>query len=232
MTLESMENRNHDKKVQLDKFSKYQGTYAAYILVDNQGTRVYHGSACSEQNNSSLLVHLNDGHGRESRYWKDTHILVKDLLQREQKKVNKWNNLLHDQKMQIYVRMEKFNYITPQWTHDASTVLSAKIFNFWKYCSKDSWLSSGINFCFKCQSQIQIPYHCSNAKLLQEIPKLFFSCVLCEVSCAYEHPCVHYLATNGGKFFMIQFNIRHLIRDFVSGFCLSKNNTEVAEKPS
>ena len=96
MTPESRENRNHDKKVQLDKFSKYQGAYAAYILVDNQGTRVYHGSACSEQNHSSLLVHLNDGHGRESRYCKDLHTLVNDLLQCEHKHVNKWNNLLHD----------------------------------------------------------------------------------------------------------------------------------------
>ena len=46
---------------------------------------------------------------RESQYCKDPHILVKYLLQREHKHVKKWNNLLHDQKIQIDVRMEKFN---------------------------------------------------------------------------------------------------------------------------
>ena len=43
-----MENSNHDNKMQLDTFGKYQGTYAAYILMGNQSTRVYHGLACLE----------------------------------------------------------------------------------------------------------------------------------------------------------------------------------------
>ena len=70
-----------------------------------RGTRGYHGLVCSEQNHSSLLVHLNNCHKRESQYCKDPHTLEKYLLWREHKHVNKWNNLLHDKKMQIDVRM-------------------------------------------------------------------------------------------------------------------------------
>ena len=55
---------------------------------------------------------------------------------------------------------------------------------------------------------------------------------MCEVSCAYEHQCVHYLSTNGGKFVMSQFDIRQLKQDVGSGLCLSKKNAEVVKYPS
>ena len=62
------------------------------------GTGGYHSLACSEKNHSSLLVCLNDGHRRENQYYKDPHKLVKDLLQRGHKHVNKWSYLLPAQK--------------------------------------------------------------------------------------------------------------------------------------
>ena len=71
------------------------------------GTRVYHASDCSEQNHSIVLVHFNDVHRRERQYFKYPHTLVKDLLQCEHKHVNKWNNLLYDQKMQIDVKYDE-----------------------------------------------------------------------------------------------------------------------------
>ena len=105
ITLESMENRNHDNKVQLDTFEKDRGLHDAYILMYKRGTCGYHGSDCSEHDNSSLLVQLNDDQRMKIQHCKDTHKLIKDLLQHEHKHVNKWNNLLHDQKIKIYVRM-------------------------------------------------------------------------------------------------------------------------------
>ena len=92
--------------------------------MDDQETWGFHGSDCSEQNHISLLVHLNDVHRRESQHCKDTHTLVKNLLHRDKKHVNKRNNILHDQKIQIYVWMEQFNDRAPQCNSGASTVLS------------------------------------------------------------------------------------------------------------
>ena len=60
----------------------------------------------------------------------------------------------------------------------------------------------------------------------------YFSCCLCEVSCAYEQQCVYSLAAIGGKSIMSKFDRRHLIQDVVSGLCLSNKNTEVVEEPS
>ena len=62
------------------------------------GTGGYHGLACSEQNHSSLLVRLNNGHRRKTQFYKDPHTLLKDLLQCDHKHVNKRNYLLPDQK--------------------------------------------------------------------------------------------------------------------------------------
>ena len=64
--------------------------------MDKRGTCGYRGLVCLEHNHSSLLVHLIYGHRREIQYYKDTHTLVKDFLQREHKHMNKFNNLLHD----------------------------------------------------------------------------------------------------------------------------------------
>ena len=82
--------------MQLDIFTKDRGTYAAYNLIAKRGNNGYHNFACSEQNHSSLLVHLNDGHKHKIQYCKYVHTLVKDLLWHEHKYVNKWNNKLYD----------------------------------------------------------------------------------------------------------------------------------------
>ena len=183
-----------------------------------QGTCGYHGLVCLEQNHSSLLVHLNYGHRRESQYCKDPHTLVKYLLQREHKHVNKWNNILHDKKMQIDVSMEQFNYRTLQCTRDNYSTLSVKIF-LMSEKSVQRIVDYKVDYISDLHSSVRSKSHptAPAQNCYMKPPNEYFSYSLCEVSCAYEHQCVHSLAENGGTFVMSQFDIRHLRQYVVSG---------------
>ena len=49
------------------------------------------GSVASEQNNSSVVLYLNDGNRTQSDYCEHIHVMIIDLMCRQQFHHNKWN---------------------------------------------------------------------------------------------------------------------------------------------
>ena len=74
-----------------------------YILCKKNGTRGKHGSSISNMNNSSILIHLNDGFKNGDHYSKKTHTLVKDLFLQQEKHIIKWNQQIYDENNDLFV---------------------------------------------------------------------------------------------------------------------------------
>ena len=58
------------------------------------GTRGEHGSSASESNHSSVLVYFNDGDKHMNTYCEQPITIVKDLFKRQQRSINKFNEML------------------------------------------------------------------------------------------------------------------------------------------
>ena len=86
---------NANLEERLLKYYNEQECYAQYILLKKKGTRGICGSTSSEQNPSSVLVHLNGWEFTWNQYNKIPHTFVKDLFNRQRKHVNKWNETLY-----------------------------------------------------------------------------------------------------------------------------------------
>ena len=67
LLLETKLERDGKVEAVLLQYAKDRDTYAYYRLVQLKGTRGRRGSAPSEQNHSSILVHLNDGMKKTKR---------------------------------------------------------------------------------------------------------------------------------------------------------------------
>ena len=65
--------------------------------MQKRGTRGKHGSSISERNHSSILVYLNDGVESGNLYCEKPQTLVKDLFQRQDKHVIKWNQQIYNE---------------------------------------------------------------------------------------------------------------------------------------
>ena len=72
-----------------------------------------HGSSLSESNHSSVLVFLNDGESQFNLYCESPFTLVKDLFRRQKTCINKFNEVLHNQKLKLDIEKR----ILSQTTH-------------------------------------------------------------------------------------------------------------------
>ena len=113
--------------------------------------------------------------------------------------------------MKIDVRMEQFNNRTTQCTCDASAVLSVKSFLMFEN-SVQRIVDYQVDYISDLHASVRSKSHPTDPVLncYRKYPNGYFSCGLCEVSCAYEQQRVHSLSANGGKFVMSQLDRWHL----------------------
>ena len=79
------------------------------------GSRGLHGSSVSEQNHSSTLCHLNDGHSKDNQYCEEPITYVKDLFGRQQKLNTTMNEILFDAKLQMSIEREHLMHDEDSW---------------------------------------------------------------------------------------------------------------------
>jgi len=90
----------------LEVCAEEKETYAQSCLDKTKGARGLHGSSMSEQNHSSTLCHLNDGHTKNNKYCEQPITLVKDLFARQQRHVLIMNKILFDQETEMLSEIE------------------------------------------------------------------------------------------------------------------------------
>ncbi len=59
--LQNLIPQNGDLEAKLSDFAMRKTSYATYLIEEIPGNRGLHGNACSEQNNWSVISHLNPG---------------------------------------------------------------------------------------------------------------------------------------------------------------------------
>ena len=83
-----------EKLNNLYNFFENRNTYAIYAIRPIPGTRGYRGYTCAESNNSSLIIHLNNGVRGVTRYSEETTTLLKDILEGQRCHILKWKKNL------------------------------------------------------------------------------------------------------------------------------------------
>jgi hypothetical protein len=82
--LESRPCRNGAWEGKLREFVSNHATFASYCIARMPGNRGLHGSASAEQNNSSLLCHLNDGNKNGNNFLHQTvNNLIRETMLRQ-----------------------------------------------------------------------------------------------------------------------------------------------------
>ena len=88
--LESLHPRNGHYESDLDKFAELRNTYAKYCLEKIPGNWGRHGDQIGESNYLSTLCYINEG----NKHGKHSIVLIRQLLKRQRKHVNKTNGRL------------------------------------------------------------------------------------------------------------------------------------------
>ena len=213
-----------DGKVEdvLLKYSQERDMYAYYRLAQLKGTRGRRGSAPSEQNHSSVLVHLNDGMKTVNDYCEQPHTLIKDLFVRQRFHVNKWNKDLFCEDLKMSVEVARLEQL-PSTKMISDLIQAAKELNkraydmFHKsYLRSEQKLqmmteynkeSGGPVICVRC-----IEYPESKPRIFKTI----FDRCDCTTSVAHEAQCEHEIKLTGG-YNPTYFQIRHKKRTQVKG---------------
>jgi hypothetical protein len=86
--------RDINAENKLKDFSEEKDTYALYLIHAIRGSMKKRGSSLLEQNHFSVLRHLNHGDSRKNTYHAEPHTLFHDLIDRQQKHVNKFDQAL------------------------------------------------------------------------------------------------------------------------------------------
>ena len=210
---------NANLENQLLKYYNERECCAQHNLIKKKGTKGLCRSTSSEQNHLSILVHLNGGEFTRNGYKELRYTLVKDLFNRQRKHVNKWNEKLYNQKVQLMTIRQQINKRRNPCLFEAVEVLCLHSFKkiqeqynrMSKYCGEKIGES---DLC--CQVQ-----PISNETAIRRVCKgndtsSYFVCDTCESSIAHKEQCVHSLVTNNRKFIKEKFSVRHFRRDKVT----------------
>ena len=158
--------------------------------IDKKGGRKgLCGSTSTEQNHSSVLVHLNGGEFTRNGYKELPHTLVKDLFNRQRKHVNKWNKTLYNQKVQLVTIRQRIDKRGNPDLFEAAEILCLN--SFQKFQEQYNQMSK---YCVeKCGDS---DLHCqvqpiSNETVIHSVCKRdntssYFICDTCENSIAHE----------------------------------------------
>ena len=101
---------------ELKTFADERDTYAVYMLKTFKATMGRLGSVSAEQNNSSVVIYLNDGNKGLNDYQQHLHILITDLMGRQQRHINKWNEqLFGNTNIKTHINVE-LNRLPNSWS--------------------------------------------------------------------------------------------------------------------
>ncbi len=95
-TLQNETIQDNKLMAKLEQFSLEKETYAQFYLDKIRGTQSLCGSTASEQNHSSALRDLNNGERSQNKYCEQPMTLAKDLFERQDVHVHRWNKALYD----------------------------------------------------------------------------------------------------------------------------------------
>jgi hypothetical protein len=88
--------RNILLEQKFELFANSHHEYSQFQLNMMKGSRGLHGLSMSEQNHSSILCTLNDGHTKNNRYCEEPRTLFKDLMERNRVHSIRMNKVLAD----------------------------------------------------------------------------------------------------------------------------------------
>jgi len=232
--LKSMTARDGRAENVLLNYAQDRDTYACYRLEQLKGTRGRRGSAPSEQNHSSVLVHLNDGEKKENKYCEQPHTLIKDLFIRQRTHVNKWNKDLFAEDLKMSVEVSRLEQL-PSSKMTSDLIAAAKVLNKHAY---DMFVKSYI----RAREKLQMTNEFDDESKMQIIcvrcidypnskPRVFntsFDRCNCGTSVAFEAQCDHEIKVRDG-FDVSYFQKRHMRRNQVkgslNGWSLKKDTT-------
>ena len=115
LILRQQQPRNAELEATLDEFANANAEYSQFAINKMAGSRGLHGSSVSEQNHSSTLCHLNDGHSKDNQYCEEPITYVKDLFGRQQKLNTTMNEILFDAKLQMSIEREHLMHDEDSW---------------------------------------------------------------------------------------------------------------------
>lgn len=82
-------------------------SHAKFCLNQIPGSTGQRGSVASEQNNSSLILCLNDGNKKDHTFFADPHTFMNKTLQRQRTHTNLTNGMLFYQFKKMNVELRK-----------------------------------------------------------------------------------------------------------------------------
>ena len=223
--LHNLPNRNVNAENELTNFMKEKDHYASFVLSKKRSTRGKHGSSISESNHSSVLVWLNDGDKYGNKYTEEPHTLVKDLFLRQQLFINKWNQQLYNEWLQLQSEIKTFNDSIPQCLKQA--IEHHCLVSYLRFKIRASRLHEySVENITPTHKSIQSERYptASPRNCFKVNGSKYFVCNNCEGSIAYEEQCEHSLLSNNNNFVKSQFHIRHIRREKQEGSYLHNNN--------
>ena len=127
-TLRKINNtRDLDLKAKLINFKNEKVSHTKFFLNQIPGSMGRRGSAASEQNNSSLIVCLNDGNNKDYMFFADPHTLTNKTLQRHRVRTNLTNYLLFSQCRKMNVELRRLEALPMKTACDNMFFEAAKV---------------------------------------------------------------------------------------------------------
>jgi hypothetical protein len=221
--LESYQLRDRELESKLAYFASQRTSYASYCLAEIPGNRGLHGSACSEQNHSSVLSYLNDGDSKGNSYREHPITLIKDLLQRQKRYVIRKDEALFGftQKMRVETDRLKNSPATKENIDllQASTKLCLPTYERYKKFSLRAEQELVLNSMATDPITNVTCYSVASAKYPDAPPRIFATAdarCTCKDRCMELDMCAHEIKVRGG-FDEALFLPRHMARECVRG---------------
>ena len=204
---------------QFSMWSDERDTYALNKKLATKGTQRRRGSSSSEQNHSSALSHLNDGICSENTYCENPATLLQDLFHRQKYHVNKWNDHLAADCMEIDTHISKLEI-------GESIPMANVLLNAAKVLNKRSYERFKKECCraFSCLQIFEEPdlegnniYCISTIQSASADPRRFITKTqMCTCPCAVAHKsqCAHEVKLHC-SFMLSLFYLRHHCRESV-----------------
>ena len=210
--------RNLNAEEQLTAFFNDKDCYANYTLSRHKGTMGRNGSSISESNHSSVKTNLNDGDKFSNECCESPMTVVKDLILRETKHVNEWNQLLCNHRIKFDTEMLSYDVSTHGALKKAADALCLN--SHLRF--KDRLLRLPEHRCdvvnLNHSKVTSIKYvNAAQRNFHRESVNEPFRCDDCKTSMSFMEQCEHSLVANGELFVLEKFGKQHMQRLRVEG---------------
>jgi hypothetical protein len=219
--------RDAEAENKLKEFAEEKDTYALYLIRNIRGSMKKRGSSLSEQNHFSVLSHLNNGDSSKNTYHAEPHTLFHDLINRQQKHVNKFDEALANASFSLKTIHHELtcNDNSPQFLIDASNQVIS--LDAYKLVKKEYEESVHYAVTRRVGQPIEVKRMNNNNALPRKFDTIDDMCS-CTESISLMIQCRHKIALRE-KFHIGDFDYRHRFRDQCMGYMIFENNTMVNE---